>query len=331
MNKRAACKQPDAANNPLQTSPTTPTIASLAIPSTPTLAQTFKASLVGMIAASGSSAILAPILFRFVGIWYNVGFYWDALHISLSQLNLSVWESALHGAVSSWLAAVVGLIVVSFWLLVALGWVVSFANVVERTWRWRIVYGVGLVLFDLAFVIALQWMLRVPLKLTPGSWVTFCGILIISILSPVIKAIGTKVSQPGALRYWMVAIRIIGPTGLLVGLFPFVAWFVGPMAQRLATLDGCVYLAANRERFQFSTKTPLLPGVLVPHARKDNKDVLEYDGLYLLLQNEGKYFLYKDLDPQRHTPKEVYVVKESDILGYSTSPDPLKADCQSVR
>jgi len=104
--------------------------------------------------------------------------------------------------------------------------------------------------------------------------------------------------------------------------------FLISSAYDYGTIDGRFFVTEKALKARFLLSGPLLVGIpSIEQKLGTNTIASRYDDLYVLLNNDHHYFVFKFIDSQCE-PEKVYVIKEENVLSIEyMSSVPLKTDC----
>jgi hypothetical protein len=142
-----------------------------------------------------------------------------------------------------------------------------------------------------------------------------------SLLSKV-KVLQSIVQRSPLLGYWILFL-IIGWSGQFV-LVKFTD--VLNVVSKVGSDSGKKQLLVSSQEIEFASSVPLglESGTHVSLPGNGNTDQFIYHGYRLLMDNNGKYYLFRELDPSTCKPKQVYIVSQNLLLYTSrlTLPSP---------
>ncbi len=250
----------------------------------------------------GTSAVFAVILW-YAGRRYAEA-YFTAMGIPWTQINLSLWDYAELGWPNIWLI----LVILGGFVLFGLVFSDYMPPISRLKNRGRIV-GVG---FALVVALYILVVLLVSDQTIKDAVAVVVGIIILF-------AMFSLVGWSGGSRGFRIMMIVYSFTVVLNVLLLF-----GDFARGTGRVDGQNYAASDVSEVRFTLAEPFLTNAPTNTRPSASGNVLfDYEGFYLLRYNDGRYFLFKQLNAQCQ-PDKIYTVKDSDIrsIEYSSSPRP---------
>lgn len=100
---------------------------------------------------------------------------------------------------------------------------------------------------------------------------------------------------------------------------------------KLGEATGKDFMLKNTQVIELVSRAPLELGIAeLTTSPSDNKEssIYVYKGFRLLTYSEGKYYLFKELDPNTCKPNEVYIIDEQELIQVKVFPgSPLDIEC----
>jgi hypothetical protein len=186
-----------------------------------------------------------------------------------------------------------------------------------------------------------------PLILYPIWMIVTTGLLmgvfgwIIDIFSPLFKRLliwlKNKIKLPSMdlpeisreTKFWFSVAKHAMFLILLLGLVVFTLNFVRMFGQ----FNGRLHITALSVPVEISSSTPLpLDANNLSPITSSGQDFFIYKDLYLLTMNEGKYFLFKEIDQETCKPIKVYVIEGNKTLQVNLLPvKSLQDQCNKTK
>ena len=155
-------------------------------------------------------------------------------------------------------------------------------------------------------------LLRIILFFTTNLPV-FLSIIFLSLVTGIVLWLIQKRYKKLKLRDALVKIENINNKSLIISLIVlfFTSFFVA-----YSSGDAAAQYSLMNSRAITVYSSDMLPlGTTLTAIETNQQDPLfEYTGLYLLTRNNGKYYLFRELDAATCRPKQIYIVADSDLI-----------------